>query len=144
MSDSEGPPPMTAIKNDQPNQKRDFRLITKSGNELIKTITSTKDSLDHAQIIKDGLETVIREYVSVIVEKSDLTDLVQGNETYKFLTLLDVKSIFHEPGARKDPITDKIGFQLDKTMANQVTIMKKLEVVDRLDHVSNLKGHLSS
>lgn len=141
MSDSESPPPMTLIEENQtqktdPPPKKDFRLITKSGNELIKTIANTRESPDHSQIIKDGLEAVIREYVSVIVEKSDLTGLMK-DEKYKFLSLLDVKSIFCEPGARKNPVTDKIGFQLEKTMANQVAIMKKLEVFDRLDHVSN-------
>ena len=130
-------PPATLIKNDAPNQKRDFRFITKNGNELIKTIVNTRESMDHPQIIKDGLEAVIRDYISVIVEKSDLNNLVQEDEKYKFLSLLDVKSIFGDPGTRKDPVSEKIGFQMEKTMANQNAIMKKLEVVDRLDHVSN-------
>ena len=120
----------------EPIVKKDFRLVTKTGNELIKTIISTRDAVNHPQVIKEGLETALREYIAVVVEKSNLSDLIEEDVKYNFLSLVDVKSIFQSPETRKDPVTDKIGHQLEKTMANQVTIMKKLDVVDRLESVS--------
>ena len=61
---------------EQIGAKRDFRTVTKSGNDLVKTILATKESPDHGQIIKEGLETVIKEYISIIVEKTDLNALI--------------------------------------------------------------------
>ena len=72
-----------------PIQKRDFRLVTKNGNDLIKTITTTKEAEGHPDIIKEGLEATLREYISIIVEKSDLNELVTNDERYKFLGSLD-------------------------------------------------------
>ena len=120
----------------EPLVKKDFRLVTKTGNDLIKTITSTRDAVNHPQVIRDGLEAALREYITVVVEKANLSELIDQDDKYNFLALLDVKSIFLQPETRKDPVTDKIGHQLEKTMANQVTIMKKLDVVDRLESVS--------
>ena len=129
-SDTETLPPMEKLK------KRDFKTVTQNGNDLIKTINTTKDAADHPQIIKEGLEAVVREYISIIVEKANLNELINTEEKYKFLGLVDVKSIF-ETETKKNPVSEKIAHQMEKTVTNQASIMKKLEVIDRLDHVSN-------
>ena len=118
--------------------KRDFKTVTKTGNELIKTIVTTKDAQGHAEIIKDGLEAAVREYISIIVEKADLNDLVNTDGDYKFLGSLDVKSIFEEKSGGRNPTTDKTNFLAEKTASNQEKILKKLETFDRLDQVGFL------
>ena len=130
MADAKDMPNAEAI------QKRDFRLVTKTGNELIKTITTTKDTVGHPEIIKDGLEAAVREYISIIVEKSDLNDLVNTKDEYKFLGSLDVKSIFEEKVGRKNPTTEKTNHLAQLSVNNQEKILRKLEAIDRLDQVS--------
>lgn len=138
MTDSE-PPQMELIpkpdeKNDPP-QKRDFRTVTRSGNELIKTITTTSGAADHGQIIKDGLEAAIFEYISIIVEKADLKDLVSTDDKYKFLGKLDIKSIFEPKIKSKSVVTDKLQHVVDKISADQKTMLKKLAAIDQLEQV---------
>ena len=117
--------------------KRDFRTVTKTGNDLIKTITTTTDSPDHAGIIKEGLEAAVREYISIIVEKSDLNPLVTDDDRYKFLGKLDVKSIFEEKVTKMDPVAEKSKHLLEASLKDQKLILKKLETIDRLDQVGN-------
>ena len=116
---------------------KDFRLVTKSGNELIKVINTTRDAEDHPNIIKEGLETVIREYISIIVEKTNLSDLIDSDEKYKFLTNVDVKSIFEPKKLAKNPTTEKSQFLIEQSIKNQDKILKKMETIDRLDQVIN-------
>lgn len=115
--------------------QRDFRQVTKAGNELIKTITSTRDASDHTGIIKEGLEAAIREYVSIIVEKADLNELVDSNDDYKFLGQLDVKSIFEQKSTNKDPVVEKSSHLIEQSIKNQSIILKKMEMIERLDQV---------
>ena len=115
--------------------KRDFRLVTTSGNDLIKSITATRDSEDHPSIIKEGLESTIREYISIIVEKADLNDLVASDEKYQFLGKLDVKSMFEPKKTQKDPVAEKSRHLIEQSIQNQNSILKKLETLDRLDQV---------
>ena len=122
---------------------RDFRLVTKNGNELIKTINNSRDAPSHPQIIKDGLEAVIREYISIIVEKASLNELVNTDENYHFLGKLDVKALFEDQKPSKtgkDPVAEKTGYLIEKSIQNQDTILKKMETLDNLDKVINQSG----
>ena len=118
--------------------KRDFRTVTKTGNELIRTITTTAGAKDHDQIIKEGLEAAIREYISIVVEKSDLNTLVTENESYKFLGKLDIKSIF-DPSPTSTTsstiVNDKLSFQVEKIREDQKAILKKMSSIDQLEKV---------
>ena len=120
-------------------QKRDFRLVTRTGNDLIKTITTTKEAEGHPEIIKEGLEAAVREYISIIVEKSSLNELISNDERYSFLGSLDVKSIFDSKKgsneSKKDPAAEKLIHLVEVTTKNQDKILKKLETIDRLDQV---------
>lgn len=118
---------------------RDFRLVTKNGNELIKTINNSRDAPSHPQIIKDGLEAVIREYISIIVEKASLNELVNTDKEYHFLGKLDVKALFENKPTTsgKDPVAEKTGHLIEKSIQNQDSILKKMETLDNLDKVIN-------
>ena len=118
--------------------KRDFRTVTKSGNDLVKTILATKESPEHDQIIKEGLEAVIKEYISIIVEKTDLNVLVTEDAKYKFLQKLDIKSIFESKPATKSPTADKLIFVVDKIAEDQKSILKKLGSIDQIEKVGDL------
>ena len=124
---------------------RDFRLVTKTGNELIKTITSTREASDHTGIIKEGLEAAIREYISIIVEKADLNELIDTKDDYKFLAELDVKSMLEKTvtGTTKDPVAEKSSHLIEQSIKNQSVIMKKMETIDRLDQVIKIADFLS-
>ena len=113
--------------------KRDFRTVTKTGNELIKTITTTAESPDHDMIIKEGLEAAIREYISIVVEKSNLSDLSLEDEKYKFLSSLDVKSIFEPNTVKQPPLMEKTQHLVEQMAKDQKQALKKLEVMDQLD-----------
>ena len=131
MSDK-SPPEMETIA------KRDFRTVTKTGNELIKTIMTTAGAQDHGQIIKEGLEAAIREYISIVVEKADLNPLVSDNENYRFLGQLDIKSIFEPSEASSTTstvVTDKLQFLVDKIRDDQKFIIKKLGAIDQIEKV---------
>ena len=116
-------------------QKRDFRTVTKTGNDLVKTITTTSDVVDHDEIIKEGLEAAIVEYVSIIVEKADLNHLISTEEKYKFLGKLDIKSIFEKPSERNPVASNKLNHQIEKLISDQKVIMKKMGVLDTLEQV---------
>ena len=126
-------PEMTPIGN-----KRDFRTITKNGNDLVKTIIATKESPDHGQIIKEGLESTIKEYISIIVEKTDLNELVSEGGKYQFLQKLDIRSIFEPKKSEKDAAGDKLQFVVDQIANDQKSILKKLGTIDQLEKVSTL------
>ena len=122
---------------EQIGAKRDFRTVTKSGNDLVKTILATRESPEHDQIIKEGLEAVIKEYISIIVEKTDLNVLVTEDEKYKFLQKLDIRSIFDSKPASRSPTADKLNFVVDKIAEDQKSILKKLGAIDQIEKVSN-------
>ena len=119
--------------NQQPAPKRDFRTVTRSGNELIKTITTTSGAVDHDQIIKEGLESAISEYVAIIVEKAEL---VTTEEKYKFLRKLDFKSIFETKPKSNSVVNDKLQHMVDKIWSDQKLILKKMTAIDQLEQVS--------
>ena len=119
------------------NTKRDFRTVTKTGNDLVKTITANATADDHDQIIKEGLESAIIEYIAVIVEKSDLNNLITENEKYNFLAKLDIKSIFETRTPKKniDALEEKTQFLVDKIWNDQKLIIKKLGAIDNIEKV---------
>ena len=116
-------------------EKRDFRTVTKTGNELVKTITANASSEDHGQIIKEGLESAIIEYIAIIVEKSDLGSLIADDEKYKFLQKVDVKSIFEPKTTEKSVLGEKTQFLVDKIWNDQKVIIKKLGAIDNIEKV---------
>ena len=122
----------------EPLVKRDFRTVTKTGNELIKTITTTIESPDHPEIIKEGLEAAIREYVSIVVEKAELNLKISEEDKYKFLGKLDVKSIFEESATGRDPVAEKSGHLLETCMKDQKVILQKLEVIGKVEKVRKI------
>ena len=132
MTDTE-PAPLEPIPTQKP---RDFKTVTRSGNELVKTITTTHGAADHGQIIKEGLESAILEYVSIIVEKADLTDLAINDEKYKFLMKLDIKSIFEPKQNTGSVVTDKLQHVVDKIATDQKAMLKKLAAIDQIEQVS--------
>ena len=122
------------------NAKRDFKTVTKTGNELIKTIQATAEAEDHGQIIKDGLESAIREYISIILERSDTTNKVGQDGRYDFLIKLDIQSIFEEKVMAEAVASNKLQHLVEQLAKDQKNVLKKIEVMDRLDQVGTFRS----
>ena len=131
---TENPPNLESI-----GAKRDFKTVTKTGNELIKAIQATHESEDHGQIIKEGLQSAIREYISIILEKAELSDKVGDDKRYDFLQEMDFQSIFEDRQAVEAVVTQKLHHLVEQSVKDQKSVLKKLDVLDRLDQVSNIK-----
>ena len=105
------------------NAKRDFKTVTKTGNELIKTIQATAEAEDHGQIIKDGLESAIREYISIILERSDTTNKVGQDGRYDFLIKLDIQSIFEEKVMAEAVASNKLQHLVEQLAKDQKNVL---------------------
>lgn len=87
MTDTE-PPPM-----DQVGKKRTFTTITTTANNLIKKCQKASEE-DKLATLVEGLEGATREYLSIMMEKLDLAEIIAHSPKGKFLYELDLKKLF--------------------------------------------------
>ena len=87
MTDSE-PPPL-----DQVAKKRTFTTITTTANNLIKKVKSAIEE-DKLAVLVNGLEAATKEYMSIMLEKLELTDIIEHSPKGQFLYELDFKTLF--------------------------------------------------
>lgn len=87
MSESE-PPQM-----DNVGKKRTFTTITTTANNLIKKCQKAAEE-DKLATLVQGLEAATREYLSIMLEKLDLTEIITHSPKGKFLYELDLKKLF--------------------------------------------------
>ena len=73
--------------------KRTFTTITTTGNELIKRCRNAIDE-DKLPFLVEGLENATKEYLSIMLEKLDLPEILTHSPEGKFLYNLDMKSLF--------------------------------------------------
>ena len=94
MTDAD-PPPMDNIK------KRTFTTITTTANNLIKKVKSAGEE-DKLPILLEGLESATREYLSIMLEKLELTDILVHSPKGRFLYALDLKTLFTSEAEKKE------------------------------------------
>ena len=78
---------------DQVGQKRTFTTITTTANKLIKKCKNAVDE-DKLATLVEGLQGATREYLSIMLEKLDLTEILTHSPQGKFLYELDLQSLF--------------------------------------------------
>ena len=74
-------------------EKRDFRTVTATGTALIKEVKATPDEEKLAVLI-DGLESATKEYISIMLEKAQLEQILTHSPEGSFLYKLDFKGLF--------------------------------------------------
>ena len=94
MADSD-PQAMEQIK------KRTFTTITTTANNLIKKVKSAGEE-DKLPILLEGLEAATREYLSIMLEKLELTDIIAHSPKGRFLYALDLKTLFTSEAEKKE------------------------------------------
>ena len=87
MTDQE-PAPMEPV-----GQKRTFATITATANKLIKRCKNAPDE-EKLAIVVEGLELATKEYLSIMLEKLDLTEIISHSPQAKRLYELDLVSLF--------------------------------------------------
>ena len=98
MSETE-PPPM-----DNVGKKRTFTTITTTANNLIKKCQKAAEE-DKLATLVDGLEGATREYLSIMLEKLDLSDIILHSPKGKFLYELDLKKLFSPEEKEVEEVT---------------------------------------
>ena len=88
MADSE-PPQM-----DQVGAKRTFTTITTTANKLIKKCKNAVDE-DKFAVLVEGLEGATREYMSIMLEKLELSEIVSHTPKAQALFELDIAGLFN-------------------------------------------------
>lgn len=78
---------------EQVGKKRTFTLITTSANNLIKKCKNAPDD-EKLGIILEGLEEATREYLSIMLEKLELSDILVHTPKAKALYELDIAGLF--------------------------------------------------
>ena len=81
-------PPM-----DQVGKKRTFTTITTTANNLIKKCKNAVEE-EKLAVLVEGLESATKEYLSIMLEKLDLTEILTHSPKGKFLYELDLKTLF--------------------------------------------------
>ena len=87
MTDAE-PPQMDLV-----GQKRTFTTITTTANKLIKKCKSVAEE-DKLATLVTGLEAATREYLSIMLEKLDLAEIIVHSPEGQFLYELDLPKLF--------------------------------------------------
>ena len=83
----EEPPPAEMLT------KRTFTTVTTTGNELIKKCKAAADE-DKLAIIVHGLEIATKEYISIMLEKLELSEVITHTPKASFLYKLDLSKVF--------------------------------------------------
>ena len=73
--------------------KRTFTTVTTTGNDLIKKCKAAHDE-DKLAILVPGLEAATREYISIMLEKLELPEIITHTPKASFLYKLDLSSLF--------------------------------------------------
>ena len=87
MADNELPPL------DQVGKKRTFTTITTTANNLIKKVKGVSDD-EKLPVLVEGLEAATKEYLSIMMEKLDLAEILTHTPKAKFLYELDLAKLF--------------------------------------------------
>lgn len=87
MTDSE-PAPM-----DQVGKKRTFTTITTTANALIKKCKNALEE-DKLAVLLEGLEGATKEYLSIMLEKLDLPEIIEHEPKARALYNLDITGLF--------------------------------------------------
>lgn len=74
-------------------KKRTFTTITTTANNLIKKCKNALDE-DKLAILLEGLEEATREYMSIMLEKLELPDIIEHTPRAKALYELDIAGLF--------------------------------------------------
>ena len=93
---------------DQVGKKRTFTLITTTANNLIKKVKSVGDE-EKLAILVDGLHAATREYISIMLEKLELTEIISHSPKGKFLYELDLKKLFTQEDKELEQVTVSFG-----------------------------------
>ena len=73
--------------------KRSFTTVTATANQLIKRCKSTADE-QKLEVILEGLEASTKEYLSIMLERLEVADLIDKVPEADALYRLDVKTLF--------------------------------------------------
>ena len=87
MADNDLPPL------DQVGKKRTFTTITTTANNLIKKVKGVADE-EKLPVLVEGLEAATKEYLSIMMEKLDLAEILTHTPKAKFLYELDLAKLF--------------------------------------------------
>lgn len=87
MADSE-PPNMNVV-----GKKRTFTTITTTANNLIKKCKNALDE-DKLAILVEGLEEATREFLSIMLEKVELPEIIDHTPKAQALYELDISGLF--------------------------------------------------
>ena len=130
MSESE-PPNM-----DNVGKKRTFTTITTTANNLIKKCQKAAEE-DKLAILVQGLEAATREYLSIMLEKLDLTEIITHSPKGKFLYELDLAKLFSPEEKEVEEVTVRmifdwetvsLGFYLFTMFFKIVSLLEALRV----------------
>ena len=78
---------------DQVGKKRTFTTITTTANNLIKKCKNVVEE-EKLAVLVEGLESATKEYLSIMLEKLDLAEILTHSPKGKFLYELDLKTLF--------------------------------------------------
>ena len=73
--------------------KRSMTTVTNTANTLCKRVTKTADE-DKFAVILDGLQEATKEYVSIMLEKLELNEILSHTPAASFLYRLDWQTLF--------------------------------------------------
>ena len=74
-------------------QKRTFTTITTTANKLIKKCKNTVED-EKLSVLLEGLEVATKEYLSIMLEKLDLPEIITHSPRGQRLYELDISSLF--------------------------------------------------
>ena len=88
MAEADGPSKMEPL-----GKKRTFTTITTTANNLIKKCKNALDE-DKLAVLLEGLEEATREYMSIMLEKLELPEIIVHEPKAKMLYQLDIAGLF--------------------------------------------------
>ena len=92
---------------DQVGQKRTFTTITSTANKLIKKCNGVSDE-DKLPVLVEGLKGATKEYLSIMLEKLDLKDIITHSPKGKFLYELDLQKLFSPEEEQVEQVTVRV------------------------------------
>jgi len=78
---------------DQIGKKRTFTTITTTANNLIKKVKGVVED-EKLPVLVEGLEAATKEYLSIMLEKLDVAEIMTHSPKAKFLYELDLAKLF--------------------------------------------------
>lgn len=105
MADKD-PPNMEPV-----GKKRTFTTVTTTANDLIKKCKNALDE-DKLAIILEGLEEATREYLSIMLEKLELSEIIDHTPKAQALYELDISGLFslEKPEIEQAQVKCALGF----------------------------------